>query len=113
MEISFAWIILTAILLAVMATIAAVALILRAFGRKARSAGYSSVGDYLRAAPRSEQEKRDAVDLALKGLVICLVGLLFPPLLLIGLFPLYYGARKVIYSSMGFGLFEDADPPSA
>ena len=55
---------------------------------------------------------REAVDLALKGMVICLLGLLFPPFLLIGVIALYYGARKIAYSSMGLGLFDDADLPS-
>ena len=79
----------------------------------ARRAGYDSVGAYLRAVPQSDTEKRDAVDLALKGFVVCLLGLLFPPLLIIGLFPLFHGARKIAYASMGLGLIDDADPPSA
>ena len=79
----------------------------------ARRAGYDSVGDYLRAVPQSDEEKRDAVDLALKGLVVCLLSLLFPPLLIIGLFPLFHGTRKIAHASMGLGLVDDADPPSA
>ena len=43
----------------------------------------------------------DAIDLTLKGLVICVVGLLFPPATLIGLVPLYYGARKMASVSLG------------
>ena len=105
--------ILTVALLVVVSTIVVAFRILKTYRRKARHAGYSSLGDYLRATPRSDEEKRDAVDLAARGLVICILGLVFPPLLLIGVFPLYFGARKVAYSSMGFGLFEDADPPSA
>jgi hypothetical protein len=31
-----------------------------------------------------------------------------PPLLLVGLFPLFYGVRKIIYASMGLGLLDDA-----
>ncbi len=99
---------------AVIAFIGAAVMVWRmTYRRQARRAGYASVGDYLRAAPRSDEEKRDAVDLALKGLVICLLGLLFPPLLLIGLFPLFHGTRKLAYASMGLGLLDDADPPSA
>jgi hypothetical protein len=79
--------------------------------RQARRSGYTSVGAYLRAAPQSDEEKRDAVDLALKGLVICLIGLVFPPFLLFGLFPLFYGTRKMMYASMGLGLVDDADQP--
>lgn len=88
-----------------------VVMVLPALRRQARQAGYPSIGAYLRAAPRTDQEKRDAADLALKGLVICLLGLLFPPLLLIGLFPFFYGARKLVYSSMGLGLVDDAREP--
>jgi hypothetical protein len=38
-------------------------------GRRATRLGYTSTAVYLRAAPRSDAEKRDATDLALKGLV--------------------------------------------
>ena len=93
--------------------IIAVVMVWRSYRRQAKQAGYASVGDYLRAAPRSDEEKRKAVDLALKGLVICLLGLLFPPLLLIGLFPFFHGSRKIVYASMGLGLVDDAEPPSA
>jgi len=83
-------------------------MLLRGQRRFARQAGYPSLGAYLRAAPQTDDEKRAAIDLALKGLVVCLLGLLFPPLLLIGLIPLFYGARKVVYASMGLGLVDDA-----
>jgi hypothetical protein len=79
--------------------------------RHARRLGYPSLGAYLRATPRSDEEKIAAVDLALKGLAICIVGLVFPPFLLIGIFPLFYGARKVAWASMGLGLVDDADQP--
>jgi hypothetical protein len=87
--------------------------IARAYRRQARRFGYGTIGAYLRAVPRTDEEKRDAVDLALKGLLTCLVGFLLPPLLLIGAFPLYYGARKVLHASMGLGLIDDGDPPRA
>lgn len=74
----------------------------------AKAGGYPSLTAYLRAAPQTDQEKRAAVDLALKGLVICLLGLILPPVLLIGLFPMFYGVRKVAYASMGLGLVDDA-----
>ncbi len=77
--------------------------------RRARDSGYPSLTAYLRAAPRTDEEKRDAADLALKGLIICLLGLLFPPLLLFGLIPFFYGTRKVIYATMGLGLADDGD----
>jgi len=75
--------------------------------RLARAAGFPSLAAYMRAAPQTDEEKRAAADLALKGLVICLLGLIFPPLLLVGLFPFFYGARKVVYTSMGLGLLDD------
>ncbi len=83
-------------------------LLVRSQRRLARTLGHPSLSAYLRAAPQTDEEKRAAVDLALKGLVICLLGLMFPPILLIGLFPLFYGARKIAYASMGLGLVDDA-----
>jgi hypothetical protein len=83
------------------------------FGRRAKRFGYASTGAYLRAAPRSDAEKRDAADLALRGLVFCALGLLFGPLILLGLLPLFYGGRKLVYALMGLGLVDDADQPGA
>lgn len=79
---------------------------------KAELAGYASLAEYLRAPPRSEQEKKDAVDLAVKGGVICILGLVFPPAMLIGIVPLFYGTRKLAYSSFGLGLLDDSDRPA-
>jgi hypothetical protein len=80
---------------------------------KAENAGHAGIMAYLRAVPCSDEDKRDAVDLTLKGLMMCLVGLVFPPLLLIGVFPLFYGARKLLYALMGLGLVNDAESPDA
>jgi hypothetical protein len=77
--------------------------------QRAKRLGYASTLAYLRAAPRSDEEKRDAADLALKGAVFCLLGLIFPPFILVGLFPLFYGARKLVYASMGLGLVDDPE----
>lgn len=79
------------------------------FRKRARRFQYPSTRAYLRATPRSDAEKRDAVDLAMKGLAFCLMGLLFPPFVLIGLVPLFFGGRKVVSASMGLGLVDDAD----
>ena len=98
---------------AVIGAVALIGMLLSRQRRNARLAGYPSLGAYLRAAPRTDEEKRDAVDLALKGLVVCLLGLLVPPLLLIGLFPFFYGTRKVVYGSMGLGIVDDTDHPAA
>lgn len=82
-------------------------------GRRAKRLGYESTRAYLRAVPRSDEEKRDAADLAMRGLVLCLLGLLFAPIVLVGLIPLFYGGRKLMYASMGLGLVDDADQRSA
>lgn len=79
--------------------------------RSARRFGYVSIRAYLRAAPRTDSEKRDAVDLALKGLVLCALAVLFRPLILAGLLPLFYGGRKLVYASLGLGLVDDGDEP--
>jgi hypothetical protein len=81
--------------------------------KRARSFGYESRRQYLRAVPRSDAERRDAADLALKGLVLCMLGLLFAPFVLVGLIPLFYGGRKLVYASMGLGLVDDPDEPGA
>lgn len=77
--------------------------------RKKSGREFASLGAYLRTAPTTDREKRNAVDLAFTGGAICLVGILFPPLLLVGLFPLFFGARKVAYGALGLGLVGDAD----
>jgi hypothetical protein len=79
---------------------------------RARRLGYASTRAYLRAAPSSDAEKRDAADLALKGLVFCLLALIFPPLVFVGIIPLFYGARKLTYGLMGLGLVDDGEPPA-
>lgn len=83
------------------------------FPRRAKRFGYPGTKAYLRAAPRSDDEKRDAADLVLKGLACCVLGVLFPPLVLVGLVPLFYGGRKFIYASMGLGLVDDPDQTRA
>ncbi len=82
-------------------------------GGRAKRFGYASTRAYLRAAPRSDDERRDAADLALKGLVFCMLGLLFSPAVLVGLVPLFYGGRKLVYASMGLGLVDDGEQPGA
>jgi hypothetical protein len=97
----------------VLGVLSALVALVRGEVRKARRAGYASLWAYLAATPTTDAEKRAAADLALKGLVVCLLGLLFPPLILLGLVPLYFGARKVIHVSMGLGLVDDVDLPDA
>ena len=89
------------------------ALFVAMFSRRAKRFGYPTTRAYLRAAPRSDDEKRDAADLAVKGLACCALGVLFGPLVLIGLAPLFYGGRKFLYASMGLGLVDDPDQSRA
>jgi hypothetical protein len=70
--------------------------------------GYTSFREYYRAIPVTEAQQRDAVNLTLDGIVFCLLGTVFPPLMIVGIFPLYCGARKVLYASLGLGLVDDA-----
>lgn len=103
------YLLIIAVFAAFVAAVLTVVLLLLRLPRRARAAGYGSVSAYLSAAPQTDEDKRDAADLALKGLVLCLLGLVFPPLLLFGVIPFFYGARKVLYASMGLGLAEDPD----
>ena len=48
----------------------------------------------LREIPVTDREKTEAVELTLRGLMFCVLGLLFPPLVLLGLGPLYYGLAR-------------------
>ena len=81
------------------------------YSNRAVRFGYTSRVEYLKAVPKTDEEKRDAVDQACKGVVICLLGLMFPPLLLVGLFPLFFGGRKILSVSMGLGSNDDGDQP--
>ena len=88
------------------------------FAHRAKRFGYRSTGAYLRAAPRSDAEKRDAVDLGLKGIVLFLLAAFFMPVVgpfvvFTALVPIFYGARKVAYAWMGLGLVDDADQHEA
>ena len=99
--------------LPVLATVAGLVWFWMKLRRRAKRFGYPTTRAYLRAIPQSDDEKRDAADLALKGLVGCVLGMMFPPLILVGLVPLYYGGRKFTYASMGLGLVDDPDQSRA
>jgi hypothetical protein len=73
----------------------------RRLRRRANQFGYHGILAYFRAVPQEDAEKRDAVDLALQGVVLCLLGVAYFPLMLIGIFPLYYGARKLMLLGLG------------
>jgi hypothetical protein len=105
----FPFLLLGGLAAVIVGTLVVAILLFRGQRKQAARHGYPSLSAYLRSAPQTDQEKQDATDLALKGLVICFLGLIFPPLLLVGLFPFFYGARKVAYASMGLGLVDDAN----
>ena len=107
------WFIDLFVLLVLTIVVGSIVLFLRLLAGRAKRFGYPSMGAYLRAAPRSDAERMDAADLALKGLVLCLLGVLLSPFVLVGLIPLFYGGRKLVYASMGLGLVDDADDPGA
>ena len=77
--------------------------------QRARQAGYTGIFDYMRAVPRNDREKREAVNMAFRGLVLCLIGIVLTPLLLLGLPPLYYGGRKITLAMLGIDLLADDD----
>jgi hypothetical protein len=59
--------------------------------------GYPDVLTYLRATPRNDGEKRDAVNKFVMGLTLCALGILFNPFVIVGAIYLYYGGRKIGY----------------
>jgi hypothetical protein len=77
--------------------------------RKAIAAGYPSFRAYARAVPQSDNERREAADMALIGLAVCMLSILFKPLVLTGSFALFYGGRKVLYALLGVAIGADAD----
>lgn len=77
--------------------------------QRAREAGFKRVSDYMLAVPRNDREKREAVNMAFRGLALCVLGIVFAPLLLLGVFPLYYGGRKIILTLLGMDLLADDD----
>jgi hypothetical protein len=77
--------------------------------QRARQAGFKGISDYMLAVPRNDREKREAVNMAFRGLALCLLGIVLTPLLLLGLPPLYYGGRKIILVLLGMDLLADDD----
>ena len=86
--------------------------------RRVMRAGKRGLMAYLRDVPRTDVEKRDALDLVLRGAVIFLIGLVAKPLLIIGAILFYYGFRKLCMMWMGLVIPEatsepPGEPPSA
>ncbi len=80
--------------------------------RRARRMGYRGWGAYLRAVPKNDTEKRMAVDMAARGVVWCILGILFPPFVIVGLVPLYYGGRKLLMIGAGVAPSTSGGPGS-
>ncbi len=78
--------------------------------RRLQRRGYPGVRAYFLELPRTDAEKMDAVELTLKGVVLCCLSLLFPPLIILGLFPLYFGIRKLASSQLGIKSLEANEP---
>ena len=72
-----------------------------------RRQGYPGLRAYLRELPRTDEEKLDAVNMTLKGAMLCLLGLLFPPILIIGVVPLSFGLRKLAAVELGIKSLEE------
>lgn len=110
MTVSQAWAIAGVVALVALVTLAIFATFFGwYYGSRARRFGYPTRRAYIRAMPRTDEEKQEAVDQALTGLIICFIGVVFFPLLLIGGFPLYIGGRKLAAALLGLGLLGDAD----
>jgi len=84
-------------------------IVLRRLRARSIRFGFSGVLQYLRAIPKGEAQRADAIELAVRGGAICLLAAVFPLLVLVGVLPLYYGARKLLY--MHFG--PQAAPPQS
>lgn len=110
---SMAGLVLLALLVAIVVPGAIVIFVVRRLRQNAAAAGYPGVGAYLRAVPRNDEEKRQAVDLALKGLILCALGLFFPPMILVGVIPFYYGSRKLILVWLGLDILAEIDRTNA
>lgn len=106
---SMAFLFLLALFVGLAVSAAIVIFVVRKLRRNAAAAGYPGVGAYLRAVPRNDEEKSQAVDLALKGVVLCALGLFFPPLILVGVLPFYYGSRKLILVWLGLDILAEID----
>ncbi len=110
---SVAGLVAIALLSALVTSAAIVIFVVRRLRKNAAAAGYPGVGAYLRAVPRNDEEKRQAVDLALKGGILCALGLFFPPMILVGVVPFYYGSRKLILVWLGLDILAEIDRSSA
>jgi ABC-type Fe3+ transport system permease subunit len=103
--------IFSAIVLAAITIVVGLIVLYRSYyNSRARRFGYESRAAYFRAVPRTDSEKREAVDQTLMGLILCLVGLVVLPVLLVGIVPFFVGGRKMVFAALGLGLSDEIDP---
>jgi hypothetical protein len=95
------FVVVASVLLLLAAWIAVFVVPVLIWRRNVRQRGYPGLMAYLRELPQTEDEKLDAVELTMKGVAICVLGVLIPPLVLVGLVPLYFGARKLASVTLG------------
>lgn len=106
---TIATLVLMALLVTFVTGAAIMIFVVKRLRQNAVAAGYPGVHAYLRAVPRNDEEKRQAVDLALKGVILCGLGLFFPPMILVGVVPFYYGSRKLILVWLGLDILAEMD----
>lgn len=95
-------------LLQIVATIVALVLLLT-WRRRLTRRGYRGAFDYLRSLPQTDSQKRDALDLLMRGIVMCPIGIIVWPLLVVGVFSVYYGVRKLCMVWMGLEILDEPD----
>lgn len=77
--------------------------------QKAEKAGFRRIGEYMRAAPRTDSERKEAVGMMMRGVALCALGVVFSPFALLGAVPLYYGGRKIALALLGMDLPADGN----
>ena len=110
---SMANLLFVALFVTLVLSVAIVIFTVRRLRQNAVAAGYPGLRAHLRAVPRNDEEKRHAVDMALKGVVLCVLGLFFPPFILVGVIPLYYGSRKLFLVWLGLDILAEIDRSNA
>ncbi len=97
------------VLFMIVLTVVLVVLLLVRWRPRILRAGYPGLYAFLHCVPRTDAQKRDALDLTLRGLVLFIVGAVLQPLWVIGAFLFYYGIRKFCMIWMGLEILEGTD----
>jgi len=99
------------IFLVLLITAIVLSVLLIRWRRRVMRAGKPGLMAYLRDIPRTDVEKRDALDLVLRGAVVFLIGLVAQPFWIIGAVLFYYGFRKLCMMWMGLVIPEASSEP--